>query len=456
MTIMLNELKDRIVGRANTEITPELAATLGGAIGTYYGENSVFIASRDFRRDSRMLKRGISAGVMSTGCTMIDLHASPAVANQFAVRRFGAVAGISVASSHRAKDDVRIRLFDYSGVDISEKTTNKILDMMKKNDINRVPICDIGWINPLEPGTYVYEKALLGFVDTKVIKKRTPKFRIVVDCSLGPTSLIIPNMLSELDAEVISLNSYVPGSVMEILPNPDSIEKMRKAVQATESDLGITLDTEGRQILVIDNQGKIYSGDELASIFLMHIAKKRDGGTLVLSNTLTSRMDHYLKEKGFELVRERDASGALGRKIQKTRATFGASDRGIFHFPAFGASDGILACFVLLEIMSKDEKQLSELCRLLPTDVATTKEISLPEKVNQEAIMHHLQYETAEVRAIDTLVGVKLAYPEGWVHVKPGLQPYTFQLTQETTTSSVDLFDITEDKIWKAIELLKT
>lgn len=444
-------LKDIIIGRANTEITPELAATLGAAIGTYYGKGSVFVCSRDYRTDSRMLKRGLSAGMMSTGCTMIDMHASPTVCNQFACRRFGATAGISVSSSHRAKDDVRIRIFDGRGVDISEKVTNNIISLMNEKSIKRVPITEIGWINPVE-ALDIYKHAILGFINKKVIS--SANLRILIDCSLGPTSLIVPNALGQLNVEVISLNSYVPATeVDEVLPNPSSIQKMRKAVIATDSDLGIAIDSEGRQIIVIDSTGRIYSGDDLASILLYHFIKKGKEYTVVLSKSVSKRMDAYLTENKFNVIRESDKSGSLGRKILSSRAYFGASDRGIFHFPQFGvSSDGILALFMILELLANEKKKLSDLLRRLPTDVALTKEITFKADLDQESVMQDLLAQE-EFETVDTLVGVKILYNNNdWVHIKPGSQTYSFEVILEAEPEkATEYFAKTEELIRKAI-----
>ena len=174
----------------------------------------------------------------------------------------------------------------------------------------------------------------------------------MIDCSLGPTSIIVPNALGELNIEVMSLNSYIPGTeVDEVLPNPSSIQKMRKAVIATDSDLGIAIDSEGRQIIVIDNTGRIYSGDDLASILIFYLVKRGKECTVVLSKSVTKRMNTFMGENKINVIRESDKSGSLGRKILSSRAYFGASDRGIFHFPQFGiSSDGILALFMILEL----------------------------------------------------------------------------------------------------------
>ncbi|MFW9916983.1 MAG: phosphoglucomutase, partial [Candidatus Thorarchaeota archaeon] len=84
----------RIVGIANQGLTPEKASTLGAALGTHLGPDSVVVTCRDFRSDSRMVKRAFASGLMSTGIDVLDLHATSLPILQFALKRFGASAGV--------------------------------------------------------------------------------------------------------------------------------------------------------------------------------------------------------------------------------------------------------------------------------------------------------------------------------------------------------------------------
>ncbi|MHA2247295.1 MAG: hypothetical protein ACXADY_20280, partial [Candidatus Hodarchaeales archaeon] len=71
---------------SNTVLTPELASLLGGAMGTFLDPKSVVMVGRDYRRDSRMLKRSFSGGLMASGMELIDLHAIPTNILQFSIR----------------------------------------------------------------------------------------------------------------------------------------------------------------------------------------------------------------------------------------------------------------------------------------------------------------------------------------------------------------------------------
>ena len=96
----------RIRVKANINMIPETLCLFGAATGTYIGgKGNVIVTGRDYRRDSRMLKRAFSGGLLSVGIDVMDLHAAPAPVVQFAVRRFGAQAGILFSCGHYFSND---------------------------------------------------------------------------------------------------------------------------------------------------------------------------------------------------------------------------------------------------------------------------------------------------------------------------------------------------------------
>jgi mannose-1-phosphate guanylyltransferase/phosphomannomutase len=63
----------RIVGRANYIFTPEIASSIGSIHGSSFQLDETIVIGRDYHNDSRMLKRGYTSGVMSTGVNVLNL-----------------------------------------------------------------------------------------------------------------------------------------------------------------------------------------------------------------------------------------------------------------------------------------------------------------------------------------------------------------------------------------------
>ncbi|MFW9928033.1 MAG: hypothetical protein ACFFD1_01425 [Candidatus Thorarchaeota archaeon] len=450
----------RIIGVSNRHLFPELAAQLGAAIGTYLGKGSVVAIARDFRSDCHMIKRSTSGGLMSTGIDIIDLHSSPTSTLQFVVRKFGANSGISFTSSHYVGGEISIRLIDETGNEMDEKQVEDIIQIFSTKKFERVSNQDIGKIEQIENSIEIYQSAMQGFVNRKLIEDFG--FNIVLDCSLGPTSIRVPTIISDMKSEVTTMNSY-QISPKEVLPDPRSIQKVSKTVEAINAELGVVLDVEGIKAIVIDNLGRIIPPEDLASMMIREFIKERKG-TIILSKYFTRRFDQDFENMGAEIVRVIDSPGNIGRTISDLRALIGATDNGKIFNPTWGPeSDGTLTTLSLLEILARRKVKLNNLMmelenhRAKSTDVATTNILfHIPEKFAQKKFFNELIKKALKSKIIsrDTLVGYKFEYLTGWIHFMCTPQPYEISIICETNKSE-DLANITDfayDLAKKAIE----
>lgn len=176
-------LKGRIVAKANYVLTPEFAASLGGIHGTYLNNNGIVVVGRDYRYDSRMLKRAYTAGAMGTGIDLLDLQSSPLPLLQFCIRRFGASGGVYFSSGHSIQGETTIRIFDSGGVEFSPEQMNGLLALFSGAP-KRVDPADVGHLSQIPQTMDIYSKAVPQFVNKK--KMTDASLRVVLDCSYGP------------------------------------------------------------------------------------------------------------------------------------------------------------------------------------------------------------------------------------------------------------------------------
>ena len=126
----LNELnkRGRIIGRANYIFTPEISSSIGSIHGSLFNEDDTIVIGRDYHNDSRMLKRGYTSGVMSTGVDILNLSDCTYPLLQFTIRRFGASGGVYFSGGHLYSEDVGIRFVDAGGIEFENSEIQKIID----------------------------------------------------------------------------------------------------------------------------------------------------------------------------------------------------------------------------------------------------------------------------------------------------------------------------------------
>ena len=131
-----------IRGVVNQDLTPEFAAKVGVAIGTYFGKGDVLIGY-DARTSNILLSRAVAAGAMSCGCNIHDTGCAPTPAIQYAVKHFGMDGAIIVTASHNPPEYNGIKVVASDGVEIVREEEEKIEATFFEDAFSRVPWSDV-------------------------------------------------------------------------------------------------------------------------------------------------------------------------------------------------------------------------------------------------------------------------------------------------------------------------
>ncbi len=414
------------MGFSNTELTPELAARLGGAMGTQLDKKSVVMVGRDYRRDSRMLKRSFSGGLLSAGIELIDLHAVPTSILQFSVRKFGADAGVMITRSHNLAGMVSIKVFDSTGIEYPTSKVEEIIKIAESKNFRRVSSQEVGWISLADP-MKIYDRALAGFFADAEEPMKNANLRVVIDCACGPSALIMPDLLSEFGCSVITLNAHRPRNPA-FLPNPESLIRLRETVVATHSDLGIALDAEARHAVLVDSQGRIRTAEETASVSLHSRYYPDPNLTVVVGETVHPSVYHDLNKN--IIFSGHGEPGGLARAVLDHRAIYGFNDTGLFISPLFSpGSDGMVASMTVLSQLAREGIKSTELYRkhqIYPQRIA---EVTLREEEMLHFFTETLNNPPDNYIAIDTYIGIKLiSKAKKWIHYYLGNNRHTLNI----------------------------
>jgi len=398
-----------------------------------------------------MLKRALTAGIMAAGANTIDFHAAITPITQFAIKRFGANAGVAVTSGHGPQDNITIRIFDSTGVEWSKEQLKHIIQIWSQNKVYRASPEEVGRLSYVSDAPTIYQTALNRYININTIAKS--RFRVVLDCALGPASIIAPSLYSKASCDVIALNSYQPVHIAEILPNTASVLKVSQTIIATNADVGIVFDVEGNRVVFLDSYGNFITPDDIAILFLKKKVSRRKG-IIAVNNSLSRSIEQIIKnEDGPRIERVAAAPGTIASCLRDAHGLFGASDQGEYMFPAFSLeSDGILASLMLLELLANEEAYLSDLLSDIPRFPVVRYDLPCYEDEIAHVINKIRDTAYEEAYFIDTLVGCKLVFPKhGWVHIRPSLKRDTLVLSAEA-----EKFSDTDTLLKKAEEYVRT
>ncbi|HET9920268.1 MAG TPA: sugar phosphate nucleotidyltransferase, partial [Ktedonobacteraceae bacterium] len=284
-----------VTGLVNVDLTPEFATRLGAAYGAILPKGATACINRDSHRTSRMIKRGMVAGLPSAGINVDDINQVPIPVARYYIRTTDAIGGVHVRTSPFDQRIIDIKFFDQNGLDINKTTERKIENLFFREDYRRVYIDDIGAIDVL-PNGEVLNRYLEGFyktVNVDLIRKR--KFQLVIDYAHSSAVQLLPGIFNRLGCEVIVLNTSESQQTSNTLTLDELDKEMNRLATITvtsNNNMGIRLDPSGERISVVDDRGRILDGTQLLAVMTSLFLRKERGGTVAVPVTAPNALQH--------------------------------------------------------------------------------------------------------------------------------------------------------------------
>src|SRR3984957_540344 len=126
---------DGIRGRANGEITPELALKVGQAAGLTFRRGDHrhrVVVGKDTRLSGYMIETALVAGFTSVGMDVLLLGPIPTPAVAMLTRSMRADVGVMISASHNPYEDNGIKLFGPDGYKLPDAAEAKIEAMLNQ------------------------------------------------------------------------------------------------------------------------------------------------------------------------------------------------------------------------------------------------------------------------------------------------------------------------------------
>ena len=322
-----------VQGIANVDISPELAVRLAKAWASGFEKGSYITASRDTSRIARVLKRALMVGCNSVGVNVNDLELATVPVTQHHVRMRGNRAGMTVRLSPDDSQSVVIRFFDQRGIDLSESDQRRVERMYHREEFRRVTAGEIGDIDFSPRTIELYTADVVEAFGLRPDAGREVKF--VLDLSYGAASFVMPNLLSKVGADVLSINPYAQTPGMISVDRIVSEERVADAVRGSGADLGAVIDAGGERLTLIDGSGHVLSDDEAVMVFIELLAGAGQAERVALPVTASDRTRQLCEERGIALtLTPLSPSGLLGTSASGG-VSFASDRQGGYVFPTF-------------------------------------------------------------------------------------------------------------------------
>ena len=408
-------------GVTNKDLTIEKVTLLVASAGSYLG--SKIGIGTDGRVTSPMFKEAAIAGLMSVGCKVTDFGHVTTPALQYIVKNSSLEGGIMITASHNPPEFNGVKVMASDGVEVSRQQENEIEDIYFNGGPELAQWDSVGDIttgNAIDE----YCKGVISHVNVNAIKQAGLK--IAVDPGNGVAALTAPRIAQSLGCQVNTVNVDIDGTFpnRSSEPRPDNLNLLQLLVKSTGSDLGIAFDGDGDRALFVDEKGEVYWGDKSFALVTDDFVKSNPGSKVATPVSSSQVIADIVSSNGGKVVWTEVGSVVVSRKMVNDDIMLGGEENGgIMYGPHIQTRDGSMAMALILDIMAREGKPLSELFKGLPQYMQAKDKVECPEDLKGK-VLERLK-EKADAPEVETIDGVKLKYPDGrWVLFRPsGTEP---------------------------------
>ena len=409
-----------IRGVFNEDFTLEFLHDMTLAIGTYFKEGPLLIGY-DGRDSSPLISKIICATLNSIGLDCKNAGLVPTPCLEYVVKTLGYSGGIMITASHNPPEYNGIKPSAKDGVELSREDELVIEDIY----------LDKTWIkNPTNWGKtgietraiQVYVDGVISQVDSKNIQSK--KFKVILDLGNGAQAVSAPILCKNLGCESILINESIdgkfPGRGSE--PTPQNLSVLSAAVQKNKADLGIAFDGDGDRSIFCDNNGEILTGDKSAMVLAKYILKNNPNSLVVTCLNSSSSIELVATQFDSQVIRTKVGSVEVSRKMVPTGALIGYEENGGFMYGKYNqVRDGCMTLALMLDLLAKSERKLTEEISNLPISFTTKDKISCSRQ-DSKKLINKLKEEYPNS---DTTDGIKINIDQKtWVMIRPsGTEP---------------------------------
>jgi phosphoglucosamine mutase len=343
-----------LVGQA--PITPDFVMRLGYAAGKVLTQTEsatgrpVVLIGKDTRISGYMLEAALQAGFAAAGVDIMLGGPLPTPAVAYLTRALRLSAGVVISASHNPFQDNGIKFFSAQGNKLPDEVEAAIEEALD-GPLECVPPEKFGRAKRLDDarGRYIEfcKSTFPNELDLRGLK-------LVVDCAHGAAYNIAPDVFHELGAEVIAIGNQPNGMNINDKHGATAPENLAKAVQRHEADLGIALDGDADRLLMVDNTGRIYNGDEL--LYIMVKDRMSAGRVSGAVGTLMTNMalEVAFREMGVGFARAKVGDRYVLEMLQEKRWLIGGEGSGhLLFLDKHTTGDGIVSALQVLSALRR-------------------------------------------------------------------------------------------------------
>ena len=403
-------------------MTAEIALRFSQAFCTYI-QGGTMVVSRDSRPSGPLLRSAVLAGALASGAEVIDLGIVPTPSARVSLRELGADGGVVVAAGHNPGEWNALKFLRSDGMYLNPVQGEELLEILHHGEFSKAtwdqfhPLIE----NQSSGSLHIHKKRILETFDVEAIRAR--RFKVVVDCCNGPCARIVPELLGELNCQVVSLNTDLERPFPRFPnPTPDNMGQLEQRVRSSGADLGCAYGVEGERLGIVTEAGKALHQERVLGLaFLGAVSTGHAKGPIVINFSTSRLMDVLAARFGIPVFRTPTGQGSVGETVLRLGGDFGGEGSGQVLLPSLHPGpDAIAATVLLLQYLAGSTRTLSEVVSDVPSFVMLKKNTAMPPREVFARLREFRLWarKPSPGFTVSFTDGVKLEGPTSWVQVR--------------------------------------
>jgi len=415
-----------IRGIVGKDLTDEVVGRYARAFGRWAkARKPVVVVGRDARESGPAFERAVVDGLGSVGCAVVKVGLVPTPTVQLAVEHHAAGGGIAITASHNPIEWNALKFIGPDGIFLDGADGARVLELVGEDGGGGGRT---GKVTTDEGAVERHLDAVLKLpaVDVERIRKR--KFTVALDAVRGAGGPVMRVLLERLGCEVAGINLETDGRFPRSPePVPENLGGLSTLVTRAGAALGIAVDPDVDRLAIVDESGTPIGEDYTLAFAVRAVLggkrEKGNGKRVVVCNLSTSLVvEDAARDCDAEVVRTPVGEVHVARAILRLAAVIGGEGNGGVMYPALHAGrDAPVAAALLLTLLARSGKRVSELVAAAPRYLIVKAKVERGAGSREQGLTRvyaELQRRFPDARA-DTQDGLRLAWRDRWLHVRP-------------------------------------
>ncbi len=427
-----------IRGIVDKEVTNDLALSIGKAYGSFLIKNNkkTIGVSGDVRLSTESLLDYLTQGLLSTGINVISFNKLPTPISYYSLHNdnLNVDAAIQITGSHNPSNYNGFKL-TYDAKPFYGDDIQLLYNMILNEDYIQ------------SKGTFRSYDIISDYtqmIESKIkIKNR---LKVAIDCGNAAGCIVAPHLYEKFNIDLYKLYCDIDGNFPNHHPDPTvdaNLVDLQNFVIKNKCDVGIAFDGDADRIVAVDENGAIIRSDILISIFLSKIIK--DGDSVVYDVKCSKALEDMIKKFNGNPVMWKTGHSLIKNKMKQERAKIGGEMSGHIFFADdyFGYDDAIYVGLRLIELLSNQNKKLSEIISEVPK-YFSTPELRFDCKDDQEKIdiMNRVFDYFSSKYSFSDIDGIRLSLDDGWALIRcSNTQPVIVCRIEASTKNLLDKYE---------------